>query len=192
MCQVGWGGPTTPRVVSAEDRRIITSVTEVIERERVSAGLFEAIGQFRRRVRRRVGSPVDQNGHTRAEEELLRHIRRHPGATVSGSARDLGMAVNTVSTLVARLVQAGSLVRRADPADGRVVRLELSEPVAARIGSWRDARVAVTAAAIAQLSPADQLALAAALPVLVRLTELVDPDGSEISKKDHDDPEEER
>lgn len=111
---------------------------------------------------------------------------------MSEAARDLGMAVNTVSTLVARLVRAGSLVRRSDPADRRVVRLELSEPVAARIGSWRDARVAVTAAAIAQLGPEDQRALAAALPALVRLTELVDPDGSEISQNDPDDHEEER
>lgn len=139
--------------------------------------LFEAIGQFRRRVRRRVGSPIDdRNGHTRAEGELLRHVRRHPGTTVSEAARDLGMAVNTVSTLVARLVDAGSLERRPDPADGRVVRLELSEPVAALIGSWRDARVAVTADAIARLGPEEQRALAAALPVVARLTDLVDPD----------------
>lgn len=139
--------------------------------------LLESIGQFRRRVRRRVGPPADPDGHTRAEAELLRHVRRHPGTTVSAVARDLGMAVNTVSTLVARLVGAGSLERHPDPADRRVVRLDLSATAASRIGSWRDARAAVTAEAIAGLDSEDQRALAAALPAIARLTVRLETDG---------------
>jgi DNA-binding MarR family transcriptional regulator len=151
-------------------------VTEVTDEGRVAEALFESIGQFRRRVRRRVGPAWGPSGHTRAEGELLRHVRRNPGTTVSAAAHDLGMAVNTVSTLVSRLVSAGSLVRTTDPRDRRVARLELSEEAAARIGDWRDARVALTAAALEALSAADRRTLEAALPVLDRLTGLIDAD----------------
>lgn len=144
----------------------------------MAEGLFEAIGQFRRRVRRSVGPDAGPPGHSRAEGELLRHVRRNPGTTVGDAARELGMATNTVSTLVSTLVAAGSLVRTPDGVDRRVARLELSEQAASRIGTWRDARVAVAAQAMAGLSPADQRALDAALQALDRLTDLVDAAGA--------------
>lgn len=164
--------------------RIISSVTEVIDPEQVAESLFETIGQFRRRVRRSVGPEMGPPGHTRAEGELLRHVRRNPGTTVSAAARDLGMAVNTVSTLVARLVEAGSLARRPDPRDRRVARLRLSDQAASRIETWRDARVAVTAQAMDGLSVAYQRALAAALPVIDRLTGLIEAGASHSSEEE--------
>lgn len=166
-------------------------MTEVIDRERVAESLFESIGQFRRRVHRRVGPTMGPPGHSRAEGELLRHVRRNPGTTVSAAARELGTAVNTVSTLVSGLVAAGSLVRRPDPDDRRVARLELTGQAASHIGSWRDARVALTAQAMGQLSAADQQTLAGALPALDRLTSLIAAGASAPQSPSHTDDGEE-
>lgn len=150
----------------------------------MAEGLFEAIGQLRRRVRRSVGPDAGPPGHSRAEGELLRHVRRNPGTTIGDAARDLGMATNTVSTLVSTLVAAGSLVRTPDDVDRRVARLKLSERAASRIGTWRDARAAVAARAMGRLSPADQRALEAALPALDRLTDLVESGGCHPSEEE--------
>jgi DNA-binding MarR family transcriptional regulator len=71
------------------------------------------------------------------------------------------------------------LLRRVDPADRRVARLELTDETARKVGGFRDRRVALVASAIAELRPADRRRLEAAVPVLAglaeRLPDLVDP-----------------
>jgi DNA-binding MarR family transcriptional regulator len=67
---------------------------------------------------------------------------------------------------VRRLSDAGVLVRLADAADGRVVRLQLTPDAERRVTAWRDDRAAALADALATLDPADRERLQAALPAL--------------------------
>ncbi|GAA4336476.1 hypothetical protein GCM10023086_69750 [Streptomyces venetus] len=63
-----------------------------------------------------------------AEVELLRLVVTRPGIGISDAARDLGLAANSVSTLVNQLPRAGCLVRETDPADRRAARLLPDRP----------------------------------------------------------------
>src|SRR5581483_8164776 len=92
----------------------------------LSEELLEALGQLRRETRRRVGRPWPMQSLTGAQVELLRVVRREPGISVAAAARGLGVAANTVSTLVGTLVSAHMVRREADPQDRRVARLYLT------------------------------------------------------------------
>ena len=143
----------------------------------VADDLISAMAWIRRGARL-AGRPAELVELTGAQLDLVRLVRRRPGVSVAEAAAELGLAANTVSTLVRRLTDAGLLLRHVDPADRRVARLELSAGTARRVARFRDRRVALVASAIAELRPADRRRLEAALPVLdrvaSRLPELVD------------------
>src|SRR6185437_8234753 len=64
--------------------------------------LLDALGAFRRTLRRHVGAPFSPP-LTSAQVELVRVVRREPGTSVAEAAEKLGVAPNTVSTLVGQL-----------------------------------------------------------------------------------------
>jgi DNA-binding MarR family transcriptional regulator len=68
---------------------------------------------------------------------LLGVVRRQPGMSVSDAATTLRLAVNTVSTLVAQLVDAHMLIRETDPADRRFARLRLTRAATRHIEAAR-------------------------------------------------------
>ena len=138
--------------------------------------LYAAVGLLRRHARRIGGRPFgDQtNGPSTAQLELIRLVRRNPELSVADAAAELGVAPNTVSTLVRQLVDAGELERVRDSADGRVVRLRLTPDTRRRVEAWLDRRTAVTAEALAGLSDGDRAALHRALPVLTALATALD------------------
>jgi len=138
--------------------------------------LYAAVGLLRRHARRIGGRPFgDQpNGPTTAQLELIRLVRRNPDLSVADAAAELGLAPNTVSTLVRQLAGAGTLERVRDSADGRVVRLRLTPETRRRVEAWLDRRTAVTARALAELGPADREVLRRALPVLVTVAGALD------------------
>ena len=131
--------------------------------------LYDVIGLLRRRSRRLVGAPLPELALSGAQLELLRVVRRNPGITVAEAARILGLAPNTVSTLVGRLVTAGVLVRARDDRDRRVARLDLTPSARARLEQWRDRRTQATARALAGLTSAERSRLAAAFPLIARI-----------------------
>jgi DNA-binding MarR family transcriptional regulator len=104
-----------------------------------------------------------------AQVELVRLVRRRPGVSVAEAATELGLAANTVSTLVRQLTDAGLLRRVADADDRRVARLRLTAPAQRRVEQWRDRRAGLVAEAIAGLPAADRRALARAVPVIAQL-----------------------
>lgn len=131
--------------------------------------LFAAIGVLRRTARRAAGRPWPLEELAGAQLELLRLVRRQPGVSVAEAASELGLMPNTVSTLVRQLVDAGHLIRSADPNDRRVARLSLSPSARQRTQRWRDQRTDLAATAIEALRPSDRAALARAIPALSQL-----------------------
>jgi DNA-binding MarR family transcriptional regulator len=113
--------------------------------------LLDAVAGFRRAARRVVPSPVGP--FSESQVELLWLVRRQPDMSISEVATALRLAANTVSTLVAQLVDAQMLVRETDPKDRRVARLRLTSSATRRIEAARMARIAAVAASMDQLAP---------------------------------------
>jgi DNA-binding MarR family transcriptional regulator len=146
-----------------------TANAELAKRD--GAELLAVIGAVRRVARRALRSTVDAEALPPARSELLRLAARRPGIGVAEAAQELRLAPNSVSTMVSKLTEDGLLSRGRDEADGRSVRLTVTEAGAARIEQWRDIRAELAGRALETLSPADRKALRAAVPALTRLAE---------------------
>jgi DNA-binding MarR family transcriptional regulator len=131
--------------------------------------LLDALATLRRAIRRRAARPASLSALTGAQAELVRLLRRYPGTSIAEAAGALGVAPNTVSTLVRQLGDAGLVVRSVDRADRRVARLDLNPAVRRTVEAWRDRRLDALDEALATLSRGDRAALEAALPALSRL-----------------------
>jgi len=139
--------------------------------ETTSAELMELVGSLRRTVRRNVRRGWPHRPLPESEAELLRVVRERPGVRVQEAATALGVAPNTVSTLVRSLGQKGLLERSQDPRDGRAARLRLTGAAARRIAAWRDRRAQIVGAAISALGDEDRRAIERAVPALRRLAD---------------------
>ncbi|WP_409181552.1 MarR family winged helix-turn-helix transcriptional regulator [Amycolatopsis sp. VS8301801F10] len=138
--------------------------------------VLTAVLGIRRVVRRRVGAELPGSHLPGSQVELLRVVHRNPGIGVAAAARELSLAGNSVSTLVNLLTEAGLLRREVDPADRRAARLQLTDAARDRMAAWRRARIGLVSDALAHLSEEDTAAIAAALPALERLTEVLKED----------------
>ncbi len=143
----------------------------VIDQQAVADALLTQTARIRRVGRRRQGRPQELERLGGAQLELVKLVRRSPGVSVAQAAAELGLAANTVSTLVRRLSDDGMLVRTVDPADRRVARLKLPEELARRVGAYRDRRMVALGAAIATLEPDEQATVAAATALLARVAD---------------------
>ena len=138
--------------------------------EAVAEGLMPAVGALRRLLRRS-GSPAFGETVSAAQREVLLVVGRHPGMSVTEAAHELGLAPNSVSTMVTQLVAAELLMRVTDPQDRRIGRLHLSPDAASEITAIRDRRRAVLQTVVRGLPPRDVAALAAGIDALGVLTE---------------------
>jgi DNA-binding MarR family transcriptional regulator len=138
-----------------------------------AADLLAAIGAVRRVARRAVRSAYAEPLPP-ARSELLRLAARRPGIGVAEAAAELRLAPNSVSTMVSKLAEDGLLSRGRVASDGRSVRLTVTEAGAARVEEWRDIRLDLAARAIGLLPAEDQKALAAVVPALTRLAQLME------------------
>jgi len=77
-----------------------------------------------------------------------------------------GVTQPAMTQLISRLEDAGLVRREADPADGRVVRVTITDEGRATMARRRAMRAERLAVILAQLSPEHRAALAAALPAL--------------------------
>ncbi|HEX3811556.1 MAG TPA: MarR family transcriptional regulator [Mycobacteriales bacterium] len=135
--------------------------------------LLDAIAALRRQLRRFAGRPWPVEDLNTAQIELLRVVRRRPAVSVAEAAEELGVAANTVSTLVGQLTALDLLSRATDGADRRVARLSLTAQAQQRAESWRDRRAGVVSEAVQRLDESDRTALADAVGAVRRLTEEV-------------------
>ncbi|MEU0457586.1 helix-turn-helix domain-containing protein, partial [Streptomyces sp. NPDC006129] len=87
-----------------------------MEPETFPEELADALVGVQRLVRRRLRREMPDPRLRGAEAELLRLVVTRPGIGISDAARELGLAANSVSTLVNQLAGAGYLARETDPA----------------------------------------------------------------------------
>jgi DNA-binding MarR family transcriptional regulator len=131
--------------------------------------LLPTLGAVRRTLRRVAGSAVGDDTLTAAEREVVLLVGRRPGRPVSEVAQELGLASNTVSTIVSRLVTRGLLRRATDPDDRRVGRLTLTPTAQATADAARARRRQVLADALDALEPAQAEQLRAGVAALAAL-----------------------
>lgn len=136
--------------------------------------LFETVARFRRVVRRHTARRFPADPVTQTQAELLRLVGRRPGLTVGEAAQILGLAANSVSTVVGEMERAGYLVRTPAPEDHRIRRLSLTVRAQHDADAARDARHETVQRVIAGLSAEDRRALVAGLDVLRTVVEGVD------------------
>jgi DNA-binding MarR family transcriptional regulator len=142
------------------------------ERARTEASeLLAALGAVQRVARRTVRGAAFAEPLPPARSELLRLTARKPGISVAEAAQELGLAPNSVSTMVSKLAADGLLSRGRVAADGRSVRLSVTDNGTARIRQWRDIRVELAGRALERLAASDRQAIGAAVPALARLAE---------------------
>jgi len=134
-----------------------------------AAELLAALGAIRRAARRAVRHSPYAEPLPPARSELLQLTARRPGLSVAEAAHELRLAPNSVSTMVTKLTADGLLSRGRATADGRSVRLTVTDKGAARIAQWRDVRAELAAHAFGRLGETDQRAIRAAVPALARL-----------------------
>lgn len=135
----------------------------------LTAELSKLLARIGRGLRYQTRAAREALEVTQAEADLLRLLDRRPGLRVQDAALELGVASNSVSTLVKQLARAGLVQRTADPLDGRAAHLlltPLAEHWLTRVGN---AREAVIDRALDSLNAADRAAIEAAVPALVRL-----------------------
>lgn len=141
--------------------------------------LPDVLGPFQRSIRRSVRSSFRHRFLPEAQADLLRAVEVRPGVKVSEAATALGVAPNTVSTLLRELVHQGLLERRPVPGDRRSVELHLAPHAVELLTEWEQHRTEVIRDVLGTLSPADLAALEAALPALERLRAALDARASD-------------
>ena len=123
------------------------------------------LGQLLRRLRAEYSFPV-------AQASVLSRLDREGAQTASGLAAGERVRPQSMAQTLAELETAGLIERRPDPADRRSSRIELTEEGRNRVLEGRGRREDWLAAAIAaELSPSEQRALLAAVPLLQRLSQ---------------------
>jgi DNA-binding MarR family transcriptional regulator len=139
----------------------------------LAAEVFRVVGRFRRQLRRSVGRGLDSARLTESQSELLWLVGRRPGISVSAAAAELGLAANTASTLVSKLVSGGFLTRSVASTDRRVGELTLAEPTQQIVDAYRAARRALLSDVLAELDDTQIESLAKGLEVLDTMTRLL-------------------
>lgn len=133
--------------------------------------LAKVFGRINRALRYRTRAAHEALGVTDSEAELLRLLRRQPGLRVQDAATELGVASNSVSTLVKQLTRSGLVERTTDPLDARAAQLRLTSQAESWLQGLRSTREDAVAAAFESLDGADRASIEQATPALRRLAE---------------------
>jgi DNA-binding MarR family transcriptional regulator len=96
----------------------------------------------------------------------LATLERSGPGRVTALAVQEGVTQPAMTQLIGKLQDSGLVRREADPGDGRVVQIRLTDQGRETLARRRAARAERLAGILAQISPEDRAALAAALPAL--------------------------
>ena len=140
------------------------------EPARIAAELRAALGPLVRRLRQvRPGDEL-----TLSQTSVLVRLDREGPATASELAAGEGIRPQSMCTIVNRLEERGLVDRAQDPADGRRIVVSLTEAGRDGLTGARAERARRLTAAIGEeLSEDEQRLLAAAVPLLERITRRV-------------------
>ncbi|HEY6296769.1 MAG TPA: MarR family transcriptional regulator [Streptosporangiaceae bacterium] len=127
----------------------------------VAAALERLFGVFRRL------SPPDGLSLTAAA--TLSTLERSGPCRLTWLATREGVTQPAMTQLIARLRDAGLVDRAADPADGRVAQIRLTDDGRATVARRRAVRADRLAELLAGLTPGERDALAAAVPAMEAL-----------------------
>ena len=100
----------------------------------------------------------------------LATLERSGPARLTALAASEGVTQPAMTQLIARLEEAALVTRATDPADGRAVEVRITAEGQALLARRRFYRAERLTGMLAELSPEQQLALAAALPAMDALT----------------------
>ena len=139
----------------------------------LAADLAHVLARVGRGLRYRTRAARETLDITHSEDELLRLLGRRPGIRVNDAADELGIASNSVSTLIKQLTRAGLVERAADPLDGRVAQLRLSPLAQEWVTRLGNAREQAIDRALAALDQSDRDTLEAAIPAMKRLAKAI-------------------
>lgn len=118
------------------------------------------------------------SGMSMTAAATLATIERHGPSRLTMLAAREGVTQPAMTQLVSKLEDSGLVRRGADPADGRVVLVALTDAGRTALARRRADRADRLAVVLAQLSPGDRAALAAALPALAALAAVPRDDDS--------------
>jgi DNA-binding MarR family transcriptional regulator len=137
---------------------------------RIAADLRAALGPLVRRLRQ-----FRPDGElTLSQTSALVRLDREGPATGSELAAGEGVRPQSMAAILAVLHERGLVVRESDPADGRRIVMSLSAAGREGLrGARREKSRRLTRAITEELTPEEQATLAAALPLLERITRRV-------------------
>ena len=128
----------------------------------LAAGLERAFGLFR--------SLTQPSELSMTAAATLATLERNGPSRLTMLAAREGVTQPAMTQLITRLADAGLVCRDADPADGRVVQVNITNEGRALLARRRAGRTEKLAVILDQLSPEHRAALAVALPALDALT----------------------
>lgn len=131
------------------------------------SGAFEELVRLYRRL-----NPA--GGLSATAAATLSSLDRRGPARLTELAVQEGVSQPAMTQLITRLQDAGLAARAADPEDGRVVRVHITDTGRAELRRRRAVRTTRLAALLERLSPAEQEAVTAALPAFAALSENAD------------------
>ena len=143
------------------------------DRDQAQACLVEVLSQLLRRLV--VTLPSEVKGVARVTPEqfsVLDRLLEGGPVSMKELAAARGVALNTATSLVDRLVAAGLVERRGDPDDRRVVRVAVTERGRVLVERLRTAREAVLRRMFDDLGDEEIDRVLAAMPALARLAGL--------------------
>jgi DNA-binding MarR family transcriptional regulator len=111
-------------------------------------------------------------GMSLTSASTLGTLERSGPCRLTALAAAEGVTQPAMTQLVGRLADAGLVTKCADPADGRVVHVQLTDSGRDLLARRRDFRTERLSVLLARLSRTDQDALAAALPAMNALVSL--------------------
>ena len=109
-----------------------------------------------RLFRRALNARTRDSGITALQWRLITYLKRHEGIRQGPLAERSEGEPITLARMVDRLVEAGMVERRADPADRRAWRLYLTTRAGDLLGGMRETADALTAEATEGLSAAER------------------------------------
>jgi DNA-binding MarR family transcriptional regulator len=146
-----------------------------VSRRTPSRDLTRLAGEVRTEVNRlayHLRTPATRSGITPTRLTALSALTRYPDGVRQGDLAELmNVSAPSMTRLVEILEEAGWVERRRDPDDQRCLLLVLSPVGRKTLDTLRDESASVLSEELAELTPDERAALAAAVPVLRKLAD---------------------